>query len=529
MGLEKENIKKLRGEIEKTITDRYRSVEDHIRDFQNRQQQAATQLREEVRSLLQQNLDLEAMIQGTIEQVRQTAVDEIKGDLTRERVAAFANLNSSIIKIRHQQTQADILAALLEGASFFSPRVALFISRGDNIIGWNAYGFSGAFRNELMRTVLLPKTLDTLLRDALEHCAPMAGSVSSNVDNRVIIEKFGPPEPNRLVAVPLVVNHKSVAALYTDSGEADGTAINVEALEVLMQVTSLTIESLARGVVKDRPPVRDTSRVAPTALGSAPRSAPAPAPRKSPAPAPAWNDTRSTGPQEAAPPRSEPAPAESRPSPIVAEPALGTPHAEPLTVGNTTASPAVKEPVFGFKPAATPETPAAESRPESAHRPLPEELFPKPSESPFTTAKEEPAPSRHAVVTVEEPRKEPEARVVPKPKAEPKAGLKVHTKTETLAPEDEKIHSEAKRCARLVVTEIRMYNEQKVLEGRRNKDLYNRLKQEIDRGREWYDKRVSSKVRSQVDYFHDYLVQILGENDAATLGADYPGPKVESP
>ena len=128
---------------------------------------------------------------------------------------------------------------------------------------------------------------------------------------------------------------------------------------------------------------------------------------------------------------------------------------------------------------------------------------------------------------MEEPQPAPAARAIPEIKAEPKSELKFQPKTPTWPPEEEKAHSEAKRCARLVVTEIRMYNEQKVLDGRRTKDLYTRLKQEIDRGREWYDKRVSSKVRSQVDYFHDYLVQILGENDPAALGSDYPGPKIE--
>lgn len=87
-----------------------------------------------------------------------------------------------------------------------------------------------------------------------------------------------------------------------------------------------------------------------------------------------------------------------------------------------------------------------------------------------------------------------------------------------------KLHNDAKRFARLLVSEIKLYNEQKVLTGRRNRDLYDRLKEEIDRSRQMYAKRVSPIVASKVDYFYDELVRTLGENDLNTLGSDCPGP-----
>jgi hypothetical protein len=94
--------------------------------------------------------------------------------------------------------------------------------------------------------------------------------------------------------------------------------------------------------------------------------------------------------------------------------------------------------------------------------------------------------------------------------------------------EDEKLHSDAKRFARLLVSEIKLYNEHRVSEGRSHRDLYTRLKRDIDRSREMYEKRVSPTVTHKVDYFHDEVVRILGENDPGTLGHDYPGPRVGS-
>ncbi len=95
-------------------------------------------------------------------------------------------------------------------------------------------------------------------------------------------------------------------------------------------------------------------------------------------------------------------------------------------------------------------------------------------------------------------------------------------------PEEEKLHSDAKRFARLLVSEIKLYNEHHVVEGRENRDLYLRLKRDIDRSREMYEKRVSPNVSRKIDYFHDEIIRILGDNDPSTLGSDYPGPRVES-
>lgn len=92
--------------------------------------------------------------------------------------------------------------------------------------------------------------------------------------------------------------------------------------------------------------------------------------------------------------------------------------------------------------------------------------------------------------------------------------------------EEEKQHNDARRFARLLVSEIKLYNEQKVAEGRRNNDLYDRLKEDIDRSRQMYDKRVTQSVASRFDYFYDELVNTLAEGDAEKLGSDCPGPAV---
>lgn len=84
--------------------------------------------------------------------------------------------------------------------------------------------------------------------------------------------------------------------------------------------------------------------------------------------------------------------------------------------------------------------------------------------------------------------------------------------------EDSKKHDEARRFARLLVSEIKLYNESKVEQGRKSRDLYERLKDDIDRSRQMYDERISEDVRKSSNYFYDELVRILADGNAASLG-----------
>ncbi len=77
--------------------------------------------------------------------------------------------------------------------------------------------------------------------------------------------------------------------------------------------------------------------------------------------------------------------------------------------------------------------------------------------------------------------------------------------------------SSAKRYARLLVSEIKLYHEPAVVAGRRDRDLAMRLGGEIARARVLYEQRVPQTVRSRTDYFRDELVRTLANGDATLL------------
>jgi hypothetical protein len=112
-------------------------------------------------------------------------------------------------------------------------------------------------------------------------------------------------------------------------------------------------------------------------------------------------------------------------------------------------------------------------------------------------------------------------------------GLRLNTPSPKLTPpkpdggDDEKTHADARRTARRLVSEIKLYNEGELKAGRENNDIYRRLQNEIEHGREAYTQRVSDKILGSRDYFHEELIRILGENDESRMGANYPGPNVQ--
>jgi hypothetical protein len=75
----------------------------------------------------------------------------------------------------------------------------------------------------------------------------------------------------------------------------------------------------------------------------------------------------------------------------------------------------------------------------------------------------------------------------------------------------------ALRYARLLVSEIKLYHESAVIDGRRDRDLATRLGGEIARARAMYEQRVPPHVRDRVDYFQDELIKTLANGDRGLL------------
>lgn len=92
--------------------------------------------------------------------------------------------------------------------------------------------------------------------------------------------------------------------------------------------------------------------------------------------------------------------------------------------------------------------------------------------------------------------------------------------------EEQTLHLRAQRFARVQAAELRLYKSDAVKTGRAERNLYDRLKPEIDAARQAFQNEFMSASDSMVDYFHLELLRTLANDETALLGPNYPGPMV---
>jgi hypothetical protein len=327
-------------------------------------------------------------------------------------VPSNVNLVQAIAGVHAGTTQKEILRALLDAGSGYASRVALFVMKAGAANGWQGRGFSD---DDAIKDFSLDMSSGPAIH-AYQNRVTTPGNIAE-MDQR-FVDRFGGPENEQLLVLPLVLKDKVAALLYADGG-ANG-ALDTASLEVLVLATSswLEVASLRKQVQKD-------------VVDSVPVERPvAPAPASVPAQAvSSFSDPfASHTPRHTAPKAPEPEP---------------EPVAEVVEV------------------------------------------------------------STHAAAA---------SAAVPATAADPFAGISA---------EDADTHRKAQRFARLLVDEIKLYNQAKVAEGRRNKDLYDRLKDDIEKSRATYTKRYGTTAAASGDYFQKEVVRNLAEEDLSVMGASF--------
>jgi hypothetical protein len=124
----------------------------------------------------------------------------------------------------------------------------------------------------------------------------------------------------------------------------------------------------------------------------------------------------------------------------------------------------------------------------------------------------EPEPVAEVVEVASAAHAAPSAAAAPAAAADPFAGISA---------EDADTHRKAQRFARLLVDEIKLYNQAKVAEGRKHRDLYDRMKDDIEKSRATYQKRYGTTVANAGNYFQLELVRSLAEDDVSIMGANF--------
>ncbi|HEX3069794.1 MAG TPA: hypothetical protein VHX14_14590 [Thermoanaerobaculia bacterium] len=475
------------------------SIEAHVRDAMEKLVGEIRSSIEDVREVVDSQLRAALQsVQADVNAVSflphiQKSIGDLEESITSAQpapaVQAPSGGNASLVKrsiqaVERGKSQVDILNALLEQCLAFGSRAAMLILRNETFSGWKGVGFTAAGGNdELVKRFnaapgLIPE-LDRVLRN--EEVVTWDGA---NLSTRL-----GVPASSHAILVPMVIKDKVAAAVYVDATEDDAAKLDASSIELLVFVTGLLIDTLTIRKKIPSPSLNDsepaesvhTSPTAPQrALTQPPPVAPRPA---APPPAP--------------PPAPRPASVLDKPSDSTV--AVSAAQLREMMTPSTSAKPAFTMPETDFGGAPTPS--ASPSTASFMTTAIPSVEAPKPAPVP------PPPPPQH------EREERPSTQYIPPPNI-----TRANAPNAGPAAGDSKKHDEARRFARLLVSEIKLYNEPKVDAGRKNKDLYERLKEDIDRSRQMYDERIPDDVRKSSNYFYDELVRILADGDASALG-----------
>jgi hypothetical protein len=90
-----------------------------------------------------------------------------------------------------------------------------------------------------------------------------------------------------------------------------------------------------------------------------------------------------------------------------------------------------------------------------------------------------------------------------------------------LPAEEQELHRRAYRVAKVSMQDIKMLHPEDIRLGRENKDLCTRLRDDIEKAHKEYGRRFGSISAHPVDYFYDWMVEILAGGNPEALGV-YP-------
>ncbi|MDQ3686219.1 MAG: hypothetical protein M3430_11565 [Acidobacteriota bacterium] len=474
--------KSLRGEVDDYINARLQSLQEEIERAHAQVNEAFTRLGERLSSDGQDGGSIAVAVSEHLRQARRLGTDEAAAESSRTKSASdVAIIKAAVDDIDTQRSQADILNSLVNRAASFAPRVIFFVVKNEQALGWRARGMEGTIGDTAVREIALPLSSRTPLSEVVQSRTTWSGAPGAHDDEQLLFDKINSAgqTPERVVAVPLLARGRAVAVLYADSAGMDADAINLEALETLVRVAGMGVELLATA----RPAPTEPHTPTPPPSPYQPRADIQPTFSSQPEPPPSAGVSNAPTPQFA----TEVAPEINLPPPPQSSAATGTTETSREEAGFAASPPPFSAPTNTTAPTAASN-----------------------GESEAFVSSAAPTPAVSSAAPLGSARRYGSNSDTPLP-------------VEVGTDEERRLHNDARRFARLLVSEIKLYNDQKVRDGREAGDLYGRLREEIDRSRQSFDKRVAPQVAARYDYFHHELVNTLAEGDSARLGDSYPG------
>lgn len=424
--------------------------------------QISERLEEHLRAHLQQiEIDWASLLEDfqALQEPAPEVVEEIE-----EAERSSVELLRSLAAIEEGSGLKEILGCLAQEISSRAGGCALVILGDPESTVWPGPGLGLAESEEFgEKKVKLGIPDNSLVARAASENRMLITAVQESANDNALFEALESPPPAFSAAIPLAVNGKVQGIVLAGADEEDLLASDPETLAIIVRFTGMYIDQLS---------LREKVGYVPIA-------------------SPAFQEAAIEPIEE-----MEEEPEEE----LVSETVEELPEPEAVALEE-----AAEEP----------------TEPESLV--FDDSLLPSEEEEEIAV-EEEPEPEEIAeeIEDVAEAVKEEEKEEVEEPAEEPVSIPELDIEgydLDSFSEEDREKHEKAIRFARLLVSEIKLYNEEGVRLGRENADLNTRLKDDIERSRNLYNERISAEIRENTNYFHQELVRQLAEGNEELLGS----------
>jgi hypothetical protein len=132
---------------------------------------------------------------------------------------------------------------LVETARQFCGRCALFIQKGNAILGFRAHGFSDPKVSSALQQLEVPLGNGTALSRVVATRESVEVGGGADAVSPEIAELFGLNGDNHVYLVPVILRDRVLALLYADGGEQKAE-VQSAALQVLTTVTEAWLEAV---------------------------------------------------------------------------------------------------------------------------------------------------------------------------------------------------------------------------------------------------------------------------------------------
>jgi hypothetical protein len=172
------------------------------------------------------------------------AVTLARAEATRTTAARVTEaLAESGRRIRTKESVTDIAIELVETARQFCGRCALFIQKGNAILGFRAHGFSDPKISAALQQLEVPLGNGTALTKVVATRESVQVSGGGDAVSPEIAGLFGLNGDNQVLLIPVILRDRVLALLYADGGEKKAD-IQIAALQVLTTVTEAWLEAV---------------------------------------------------------------------------------------------------------------------------------------------------------------------------------------------------------------------------------------------------------------------------------------------